>query len=145
MQCLQVNLCVDAGGVRMLMTQHGAYLRQRGALAQHIARQSVAKLVRSKAGSGNARAHQPVSNDRSHPAGAFKPSNRRLGTQKDPTGSAPRPPVTQIRGDCLADFGRKWQLTPAIAFAMYGELSRAPIDVVQLYRGHFTRAQSETR
>jgi hypothetical protein len=47
MQCLQINLGVDASCVGVLMSQQRADLGERGTLAQHLAGQSMAKLMRS--------------------------------------------------------------------------------------------------
>ena len=77
--------CRNGCCIRVMMSQHGADLGERSALAQHIARQSVGKLMRSIGGSGNARALQAMSNNRPNAARALKASHGSLDAHKDPT------------------------------------------------------------
>ena len=80
MQSLQVNLGVDAGGIRVLMPQHGADLSERSTSAQHIAGKSVTKLVRSVCRGDNPCALQTVPNYRPNTACPKKSSNRRTSS-----------------------------------------------------------------
>src|SRR5665213_960858 len=142
MQGLQIDLRVDASGIGMLVAQHCTNLGQRRALAQHIAGQPMAKLMRAKGGRVDPCSLEAMSNHGSHAACAVEPSNRRLGAQKNTPRRALGPAVAQVRRDRFADIRRKRQLAPA-ALAAHGELPRAPIDVIELQRHHFARSQSE--
>jgi hypothetical protein len=64
------------------MTQQLTDLTERGALTQHLGRQSMTKLMGSVGGRGYFGALERVSDNGSHTTGALKTAKRRFGTQE---------------------------------------------------------------
>ena len=99
------------------MTQQLADLAERGAVAQHLGGQSMAKLMCSCGRGVNAGALKRMPNDRSNATWAAKAADRGFGAQKYAATVATWSSVPQIRGDRFADVrgkGRslRWPLLP---------------------------------
>jgi hypothetical protein len=100
------------------------------------------KLVGSMGGSIEASALEAMPNDRSNATGAAKTAAGGFGSQKNaPTGTL-RPSTPQIRCDRFANFRRQRQFTALATLAADAQLSRFPVNVVEVERRDFTGSQS---
>ena len=75
------------------MPQYHADFCQRGALAQHLCRQRMAKLMGTRRRGLYAGALESVSNDRTNGTLAQKSTDRSFAAEKQPTTGAVRPTV----------------------------------------------------
>ena len=85
------------------MPQHIADFGQRGAVTQHLTRQAVAKLMRTRRRGLDASAPERMPNDRSYGTLTQESADRSPSAQKHTTTGAARPPVSQVHRDRLAD------------------------------------------
>src|SRR5438094_922157 len=71
-------------------------------------------------------------------------SDRSESTKEECAGGNPSPITTEIGRQRLTDVHRQWKPFLSTALAADDDLSAAPVDVIELDRRHFTRAQPET-
>jgi hypothetical protein len=90
----------------MVMPQQLTNLTERGAPAQHLAGQSVTKLMRAFGWCLNCGAFQRMLNNGSDTASTLEPAVWRFGAQKDAPTGALWSPTSQICGDRFANFWR---------------------------------------
>ena len=121
------------------MTQYLTDLAQRSALAQQLARQPMAKLMRTVSRRLNAGTLERMTNDGANPTGPPKTAKRCFGTQKYPPAGTVRSTLLQIRRDRLAYLRRqrKFVTPPALAAHMQG--GGVPVDIIEFEQYHFAR------
>jgi hypothetical protein len=120
------------------MPQDLADFGQRGAVAQHLRRQRVTKLMGTCRRGLDAGALERMPNERSNGRLAQKATDRSFAPQKQATMSAARAPAAQIRRDRLADIHGEGQRGSVTAFPPDAHLSGLPVNIVKLEKGHFT-------
>ena len=120
------------------MPQDVADFGQRGAVAQHLRRQRVTKLMGARRRGLDAGALERMPNDRSNGTLAQKASDGRFATQKHATIGAARTSAAQIRRDRFADLRREGKCGAWTAFPSDAHLSGLPVNIVKLKKSHFT-------
>jgi hypothetical protein len=85
------------------MTQHVTDLGERGAVAQHLGRQRVSKLMCTLGGRIDPSSLERTSDDTADGARAQKPADGGFGLQEHTTALAPRPTMLQIGHYGFAD------------------------------------------
>ena len=111
---------------------------ERGAVAQHLRRQRVTKLMGSCRRRLDAGALERMPNDRSNGTLAQKAADGSLAAQKHATIGAARAAAAQIRRDRLADIHREGKCGFLTALPSDAHLSGVPINIVQLEKSDFT-------
>src|ERR1044071_6563905 len=101
------------------------------------------KLMGPVSGSINASTLEPMVNDRSNATGPSKTADGGFDAQKYAPTGALWPSTPQIRGDRFANFRRQRQLATLSALATDTQLSRAPVNVIELERRHFAGTQAQ--
>src|SRR5882762_8125052 len=103
------------------------------------------KLMGPVGGSIKASALEAMANDRSNATGPSKTADGGFDAQKYAPTGALRPSTLQIPGDRLANFRRQRQFATLAALAADTQLSRVPVNIIELKRRHFTGTQTQAR
>ena len=120
------------------MSQYLADFGQRSAVAQHLGRQPVAKLMGTRCRGLDAGAPERMPNDRSYGTLAEKSADGSSAAQKHATAGATRPTLFQVRCDRRADIRGKGKCGSLTAFTPDAHLSGIPVDIVKFEKGNFT-------
>ena len=134
-----IDLRIDGRAHRAAMPKQLADLRQRCPRAQRFGRDRVAQPVATDPPSPARRRRRRRS---CPPPSAPAPAGAR-GHSRAPLFRTSRPPVAQIRGHRLTSLVRQRQPVTPPALAPDGDLSRPPINVIQVKRGNLTDPQPE--
>jgi hypothetical protein len=119
------------------MSQDLADFGQRGAVAQHLGRQRMAKLMRARGRGLDPGALERMPDDRSNGTLAQKSADGSFAAQKHATTGAAGAAVAQVDGARRTDIPRKRKGGSVTAFASDAHLSGIPINIFKLEKGHF--------
>ncbi len=120
------------------MPQYLADFSQRGAVAQHLGRQPVAKLMGARSRGVNAGTLERMPNDRSDGTLTQKAADGCFAAQKHATTGAARASVAQVRHDRLADIPGEGKCGSLTAFPSDAYSSGIPGNIVKLEKSHLT-------
>ena len=120
------------------MPQGVADFGQRSAVAQHLSRQCMTKLMSALCRGLDAGALERMPNNRSNTTLAQKATDGSFAAQKHATTGAARPSVAQVCGDRRPDIGRQGKGGSMTAFASDADLSCVPVNIFKLEKSHLT-------
>src|SRR5664280_891050 len=86
---------------------------------------------------------QGTMDDRTYGLAIDKPALRCPMAHKHASCRAGRSAITQVVGNCLADFIRQWESVVAPALAAYDDFTGVPIEVIQCEICHFSGPQTQ--